>query len=369
MSTELIVLGQASGAAIWALAGILPLVRRSVRGPALWAFATFCLALSAYAVVDLLYLGASTAEEALALVRGRMLAIGIAVAALVLFARWLLVRRRRSDLALLVPPAVMLGLVGLIAVDVVPTEWGYAPVRPLGLYVAWIVYLYAYAGLGAYYLVTGTRDFRGQYSLFYAGARVIAASILGLMVVGFGGNVLFNLMGARQIPLFSALLFLPGLAMLTVTGPLTRDRIAALVRHLAVAHKEVQHAFLVYQGGTLIAARSQVPNGLQDEDVFAAVFEALQHYARFRLDPFGGGRLDAIDQGDVKILVERGRYSYLVLVTTGRENELLRGEMHHLLERFETRNVTTLSQWSGDTGQLEGAQETVEVLCRMDQVF
>ncbi|MCJ2520643.1 MAG: hypothetical protein LN412_06845, partial [Candidatus Thermoplasmatota archaeon] len=111
---------------------------------------------------------------------------------------------------------------------------------------------------------------------------------------------------------------------------------------------EIIHVFLVYIGGSLIASRSLEGQTVPDEDIFSAVLEAIQRFVKITIPAFGKGWLDAIDHGTLKILLERGKYCFLVLVTTGNQDDQLRGEVRDVLRRFEERNVEGLEQWNGD---------------------
>lgn len=372
MVRELLLGGQLASAAVWVAVALLPHYQGTLRGPGAKAYTLFSLGFAAYSVADFLYLLAPTPDLALWFLRARWLAITPVPLFCLFFARWLYVRRVRRDILLAVPTAV-LGVLAVVyqSVSVTPTEWGYSPVRNLPLYVVWVGHLYLYWGAAFYYMGREVRKMKGLEEFADLRARLIAAivSLGGVILGALLGNSYFTLQQAHAPPLLSALLVVPGVVLLVVALPLSREAVSAFVKRTVIQGKQVRHAFLVYEGGTLIASRSQAGDTESDEDIFAAVFEALQQYAHFGLAPFDDGWLGAVEYGDRKILVERGRHSYLVLITTGREDDLLRNEARELLARFEGNNADRLRDWSGDPSDLHHAGETVDFLFEMDKLF
>lgn len=348
----------------------MPILRKTIRSPAGWTFSLFALSLSLYAFLDFLYLQAVTPDAAHVLVRSRGVVISSTALFLLLFARWMTHKRRRVDL-LLAGPTVLMSVLAWTSITpgVVGTEWGYAPIRDMGLYVPFIAYLYSYALAGVYYLARGSQDLKMGFRMEYVKAVSFIVSIAGVLVAGFLGNIIFTIIGARNVPLFSSLLVIPGVAMLIFLMPVTREDISAYIRKAVRARGQVLHAFLVYHGGSLIASRSLTVNPALDEDIFSAVLEAIQRFIKVTFPGLSTGWLDAIDHGDLKILLERGRHCFLVLVTTGREDDLLRGEMKDVLSRFEERNAGRLEDWSGDPQDLVGAREVVNLFFDLSKVF
>ncbi|MFQ5837735.1 MAG: hypothetical protein ACE5HJ_03020 [Thermoplasmata archaeon] len=361
---------QLASATVWVFVALSPIFRKTVRSPAGWAFTLFAFSLAIYCILDWFYLGASAAEEALFFVKARGVAVVSAALFLLLSSKWLVVKRKMSDLTLTIPALIML-IVGwtLVNISVTPTDWGFYPMRNMAFYVPWIVYLYAYSMVGLYYLYRGSQDLKYEYRAEYVKVLSIIVSVAGVLVAGFVGNAIFTLSGVRQIPLFSSLLVIPGAAMLIFLIPITREDLSSYVRRAISSSKQVLHVYLIYHGGSLIASRSLESNPAVDEDIFSAVLDAIQRFLKISFPALGAGWLDAIDHGDLKILLERGNYCFLVLVTAGRQDDLLRGEMKDVLSRFEEKNAQGLEHWNGDPDTLKGAQEAVNLFFDLTKVF
>jgi hypothetical protein len=370
MTREIYMAAQLASASVWTIASLLPILKRTIRSPAGWTFTLFASSLAVYAIVDFFYLRASAAEEALLLVKVRSITVTLTALFLLLFSKWLVFKRKRSDLLLTVPSAAMLLVAWTsVTVSTVPTPWGFSPVRDMSFYVPWILYLYSYSLVGIGYLARGSSDLKRGFSAEYVKAVSFIVSIAGVLIAGLVGNIIFTLMGAQRAPLFSSLLVIPGVTMLIFLMPVTREGISNYVRKVIRSGSQVLQAFLVYHGGSLIASRSLDAHPAVDEDIFSAVLEAIQRFMKVSFPALGTGWLDAIDHGDLKILLERGRYCFLVLVTSGREDDLLRGEMKDVLARFEERNAKLLERWNGDPEELEGAREAVNLFFEMQKVF
>lgn len=110
----------------------------------------------------------------------------------------------------------------------------------------------------------------------------------------------------------------------------------------------ILYGCLMGYGGQVIASRSVGRSFGEDGDRLSNALEGIltfvdEAYPASSREPF-----EALDHGPVRILMERGRFSMLILVIQGREDSGLREGMREILERFEERNEAPLGQ--GDYG-------------------
>ncbi len=357
------------GGAVWATVGAMPIARRLTWRPALLAFALLAFSVSALAFLEAGSLLATQAGARRALLAGQASAVTLTSLFLLFFAKWTVHTRRRSDL-LLVLPAIALLLLGgsLLIADVAPTEGGFAPTWNRAFYIPWLLYVHAYVAAGFAFLWRGASRLDEDFPLERRNLLLILAVGLALLVYSDLGSPIVSQLASRPVPL-SAVFFLPGLVLLATVVPITREGISSFVRRVTKAGREILHAFLIYHGGSLIAHRSLEGESVPDEDLFSAVLEALQQALKVTGPSLGGAWMDAIHQGELKVLMERGQYCFILLVTTGREDDLLRGEMHDLLTRFEQSNASVLADWHGDPDALHGRQETVDFFFDLNRVF
>lgn len=133
-----------------------------------------------------------------------------------------------------------------------------------------------------------------------------------------------------------------------------------------VSKNQVLYAFLVYEGGILLASRSLDAQPAVDEDIFSAALEAIQRFVKVTFPVFGSKRLSAMNYENFKIILERGKCCCLVLVITGAEDGPWRRMMKEALNGFEEKNAEVSGAWAGDLDALRRAQETVDVLFKND---
>lgn len=369
MTFHLLLAFQLLGVVVWMSVGALPLARRPTPSPTLWAFVLFAFAMAAYGLLGAVNVPALEPEVASTLLRGQVTAAALLPLLFMYFAKWLVSTRRRTDLLLILPPVALLPVGwSLLIENIVATPWGYTPVWSPAIYLLWALVVLGYAFGGFLYMGRGIGKFReGLLVQRWSYVFILVAGVT-LVVYSVVRDVAF-VDGVARLPPPSTLFFLPGVGFLAVVAPVTRETLSAFVRRVVGAGQEILHAFLIYHGGSLIAHRSLEGEAVPDEDIFSAVMEALQQALKASVPRLGRAWLDAIHQGGLKILMERGAYCFIVLVTTGREDDLLRGEMHDLLDRFERRNATALQDWKGDPDGLAGRQETVDFFFELNRVF
>lgn len=352
---------------LWTLVALLPGVRRTFRTPGMRAFALFALFLALYAVFDALAGADPRGREVW--FRPRGVALTLTAPFLLLSCRWLSLRRRRTDLLLALPALAFVGLWAASGVALPPPAAdGYLP-GPLPVSLPWALYLVGYSTAGLYFLSRGALVLRRGFGTQYLQVGAILASVTLAVLAGLLGNVLLSLVGAGSTPLFGLALLAGGAAFLAAALPMTPEWISALIRRLVTARREVLQAFLVYHGGTLIAARRGPGHEGLDEDLFSASLEAFQQFMHTSFPFLRMGWLDTIEHGGLKILLERGDHCFLALVTTGREDDVLRGEMGSVVRRFEARNAALLPRWNGRSQELEGVDEALGVFFDLPQLF
>ncbi|NIN69536.1 MAG: hypothetical protein GTO63_33615 [Anaerolineae bacterium] len=366
MTEPIILVAQGASAGVWGLVAAIPILRWMAKSPAIWSLSLFALSLALYALLDLVHSLALPGIEADYLVSAHSSALTMAALFLFFFSKWMNFQRRKNDLIWAAPTVavialIWLGIIGSPAAD----SLGIGP----AFYGPWGLYLAVYTAPGLVTLSRGAKFLRKDSIVRYLKILATILSIASVFLVALINAIFEVTLPSGRIPLLSVLLFIPGAAFLLFFAPISDRDITRYVKRAAVARHQILHAFLVYQGGSLIASRSAVGQSVPDDDIFAAVLEAIQRFMKVSLPTFGGSWLDAIDHGDLKILLERARHCFLVLVTTGREDDLLRGELRDVLTRFEERNTVELDDWKGDPEELEGARDAVNFFFDMDRVF
>lgn len=130
-------------------------------------------------------------------------------------------------------------------------------------------------------------------------------------------------------------------------------------------------AYLILRNGSLVATVGEFGEGL-DEDLFAATLDVIQNFMRTSFPVLRGTFLRTIEHGDTRILIERGKYSYLAVLVVGPEEESLRVRMRRELDAFESHNqpvLASLVERPELERQPEGAGELLNVLVPRGRLF
>lgn len=356
---------------VWASIGIFQLYRRRTRTLTEVAFVIGSFGWAGYALSDWLFFGAAGEVGALLLARISFSFVTIAAFLLFLFTKLFLTRPHRIDAVLALPFVGALGLVwgGLVLGVEGGFPWGWTAVLHSELFLVWLAYVIIFASAGIWYtyrtylVVRRTSQFLGR------GMLGILNSYLAALVLGFGTNAVYHMAGLDLMPMFSTTLILPGIVSLYVLVPVNRDQISSVMRKWKSTRYNVMGVYLIYENGTLIASRTNFEDTTVDDDIFGATLDAIQTFMRTSFPALLGKSLRRIEHGDVKILVERGRYCYLATIIEGEDTDTLWITMKESVERFEQSNEPVLPDWSGLLQELEDVEATLDDLFAGKAVF
>jgi hypothetical protein len=324
-----------------------------------------CACFVAYAAADAFVFWAPSAGDAwVAEVLG-VTALTLSTAFFVLFAAALYGRPTRELFLIFAPSAalVALGPVLLAAPPVAggPSGTAFLPAyNPLG-FAFWAAYVDGYALTGVVPLVRTYREVRGQIrvSARRAFGFVLAASLGVALWIAW--NLAAVLLHPEPPPLFSTLLVLPGLVALGASLPKGRSLLQGLLRTKGRPYG-VQAVFLVHRGGLLIHSIDVWREVGVDADLFGATLDTIQNFMQTSFPALGSPGLRSLAFGNRTLVVERGRYAYLIVVLAGQEDEALRWTLRDLLREFESRNAETLRDWTGRPEDVRGADELLGAL-------
>ena len=99
-----------------------------------------------------------------------------------------------------------------------------------------------------------------------------------------------------------------------------------------------------------------------DSDLISGMLTAIRDFVQ---DAFGrgeAGQLEEIDYGDLRILIEAGKYTYIAAVVEGFEPLGYRGQVRDVLYRIEHNHFRHLRRYDGDATALASAQEEMRTL-------
>ncbi|MCI4371189.1 MAG: hypothetical protein L3J78_00915 [Thermoplasmata archaeon] len=328
-----------------------------------------CACFVLYAAGDVVVFWASSPADAwLAEVLGTG-ALTMSAAFFVLFAAALHGRPLRDLTLVCVPCGVMIVLGPLLLVAPPIATGGGIPTflpryTPLGL-ALWAAYIDAYGLTGIVPLYRSYREIRAQVQV--SAGRAFAFLMAAICVMGLwtSWNVAVLVLRDATPPFFSAALVVPGIIALVGSLPPTRTGFMGSLHQAKRGKYGVQAAFLLHKGGLLIHSSDVWREVGVDADLFGATLDVIQNFMRTSFPTLGSPGLRSVAFGNRTLVIERGRYTYLVLVLAGQDDEILRWTMRDLLRGFEGRNAEVLRNWSGVPSETRGTGEMLTALVRM----
>jgi hypothetical protein len=313
-----------------------------------------------YALADFLFFTAPSYDRAVFAAKVSISSLTMSVLFLLLFTTLFLRSMKRLYIGSVIPALLALVAVwsGMVT-GVRQTSWGWVVTYNHDVYLAWLAYIVIYLHVA---IINMFRAYRVAKRM----SKTIASRTLGIMFallaslgVGLGTNAYFNAVGIDTVPLFSTVIAIPALATLLVILPLTRERVANASKHLTSDRYEVMATYLVHADGTLIVSRSSMTEMKVDRDIFSATLDVIQNFMRTSFPYLSGKWLTTIEQKNLKILIERGNFTFLALVIKGEETDILRRQMKDLLATFETKNGESLTHWRGIAQEAEDTDKVI----------
>lgn len=355
---------------VWSVIVGTQLVRRRFRTLTEVSFILGSFAWAGYALADWLFFHAPDAAGATLRATISVTFVTLAAFFLLFFSKLFLLKVERRDVIFVGPFLVALVLAwGGMVEGAEVAWWGWKGVFHPVLFAFWLAFVVVYALLGLWYMYRTYLVVRDDSVFLGRRLQGVFVSFLLALVLGFGTNALFAILGMDLIPLFSSLLVLPGLITLYVLVPLGKERVSTAIRRWKSVRYEVLGVYLIYENGTLIDSKTSIQDQQVDHDIFGATLDAIQTFMRTSFPLLIGKWLRRIEHGDVKILIERGDYSYLAVVIRGDDPDTLWIKMREAVDRFERSNVTRLADWNGVIDELAVVRETLEDLFADRAVF
>ncbi|MFQ5872028.1 MAG: hypothetical protein ACE5IB_07710 [Candidatus Geothermarchaeales archaeon] len=346
---------------VWLTIGAFQLYRKRTRTLTEISFVLGSISWAGYAASDWLIFNTPDHATAFLLARMSLTFVTLAAFFLLLFPKLFLTRAQKTDVLLLIPLGLALALVwdGMLLDMEGGVPWNWTGVFDPNLFLIWLIYVVVYASVGIWYVYRTYLVVRENSK--FLGWRMfgIFVSLLVTLALGLGTNAVFETLGIGLMPLFSSLLVFPGLITMYVLVPLTKQRISTVMRRWKRSMYNILGAYIIYENGTLIASRTSFQDKKVDDDIFGATLDAIQNFMRTSFPLLLGKWLRRIEHGDVKILIERGRHSYIALVIAGEDTDTLWIRMKEAVERFEGSNELKLVDWNGIPDDLNMVEETL----------
>lgn len=355
---------------VWSIIVGTQLARRRTRTLTEISFIVGSASWAGYALSDWIFFHSTTEGMATLMATVSLTFVTFAAFFLLFFSKLFLTKADRRDGLLALPFILALGVVwGGTVKGANPAEGYWLGVWDPGLFLIWLVFVIVYASSALWYIYRTYQVVRDDSE--YLGRRLwgILVSLALTLALGLSTNAVFESLGLGFMPIFSTLLTFPGLITLYVLVPLGKQRISSAIRRWKSSRYEILGVYLIYENGTLIASKTRSDDRRVDDDIFGATLDAIQTFMRTSFPLLIGKWLRRIEHGDVKILIERGRHSYIAVVIQGEDPDTLWIKMREAIERFEEHNAATIAFWSGVIEDLNVVDETLDDMFQDRVVF
>ena len=326
-----------------------------------------CLSVSAYALSDVAFFTAGTADAARDAAVSSLTSLTFTGFFFMVYGAVLRTRFRWSLFLGLVPVGIIVILIpGAILTGVRPVDIGinWLPEYDRAWFGLWaaVLLVFVLTAIASIYLTY--REVRRQSVPL---ARRLMALILCLLLavaLSLATNTAEDLYQLDLVPLLSTALVAPGIVLLFAQSPYAERSLTDILRRSKARDYEVQGAFLLHDNGTLIGSELVPGQNMIDPDVFGATLDVIQNFMRTSFPAFRGKWLQSIRHGDLTLVMERGSWTTVAVVIKGQENDQLRRYLRDRIQSFEADNRAVLEDWRGNASEAVGLNALLGDLVR-----
>ncbi len=140
----------------------------------------------------------------------------------------------------------------------------------------------------------------------------------------------------------------------------TKEKLSSSLKKLQETYNpkgEIQEIFLVYKDGRLISHTTVQEKEFWDADIIAGMLTALQDFIKHCLR--GDEQLRTMEYGHIQIVIERGKYSYLAAIVTGKVKDI-HIRLEKALTEIEIKFSKQLEYWDGSLDAFPGADRMMK---------
>ncbi len=123
---------------------------------------------------------------------------------------------------------------------------------------------------------------------------------------------------------------------------------------------EIEEVFLIYRSGILIAHKSINEDSGMEEDIFSSMLKVIQDFVKDSFREEGNYGIKRLEFGKRRILIQKGRYTFMAVVFNGRVVGAIEKKMENVLKKLETEYDSVLQDWSGRMSDIDGVEEYLE---------
>jgi hypothetical protein len=120
----------------------------------------------------------------------------------------------------------------------------------------------------------------------------------------------------------------------------------------------VEDVFLIYKDGRLLHHTARRLSTGVDQEVLSSMLTAVTSFVKDALAKTEDSTLGSLEYGNNKIVLERGKWTYVAVGISGRqEPPELRAEMKQAIRNVESEYETVLKKWDGSSSAVAGCKK------------
>jgi len=134
-----------------------------------------------------------------------------------------------------------------------------------------------------------------------------------------------------------------------------------------VGNYDIEEIFCIYNNGILIShANSKDAKHAGDEYLVSGMLTAIVNFTQDAFTEEGDNKMawgiKEIQMNEKNILVDRGNYTFLATVFSGRSGIKLYSKSRKVLESIENKYKNILPKWKGNANQLKGVKNIIKTM-------
>lgn len=272
--------------------------------------------------------------------------------------------RYKSQLRIVFVGLAITIIVGIASEIILPMFFGGANQLPLGSAAAVaMATLFTYSII-KYELFNIKMQIFVRKSLIYSTLFAMIATLFVLSIIFFTVTMRDYFIN-NQPPFYIGTLFV-SLLLFKKFEKGSTSIVEKIFPHLKWKESEIGEVFLIHEGSGLLISRAEInPKIKVDSDLVAGMLTAVGSFVGDILKT-GEKRmgLNVLSYGEVKLLIEHGKYSYMVVVFTGFEIEEMRKDVKKTMNVIDDKYSPLLKDWDGDMGKIKDIGTVIETMIK-----
>ncbi len=126
----------------------------------------------------------------------------------------------------------------------------------------------------------------------------------------------------------------------------------------------VDDVFIIYQDGNLMAHQTRRLKPGMDDQILGSMLVAIQDFVKDSFKDESSTRLNRMDFGEKKVLVEKGEHIYLAVVLHGKREGRVPQRMKDTISKAERDYLEALQEWDGDLEKVRGIKDETDPLLK-----